>query len=89
MHIQFSFFNKSADITFTYCNYFTPFPLLYSVSPLLLNNIIMMYSNFLPQHAQAYAEENGLLFMETSAKTGRNIETIFHAIGKAIHNQWE
>jgi len=27
--------------------------------------------------------------METSAKTGRNVETIFHAIGKAIHNQWE
>ena len=45
----------------------------------------MVSSNFLPQDAQAYAEENGLLFMETSARTGRNVEEIFHAIGKATH----
>lgn len=32
--------------------------------------------------AQAYAEENGLLFMETSAKTAMNVNEIFLAIGK-------
>ena len=49
----------------------------------------MEFSNFLPQHAQAYAEESGLLYMETSAKTGRNVENIFHAIGKALHTKFK
>lgn len=30
--------------------------------------------------AQAYAEENGLLYMETSAKTAQNVEELFKAI---------
>lgn len=34
--------------------------------------------------AQAYADENGLLFMETSAKTAKNVNEIFLAIGKMI-----
>lgn len=33
------------------------------------------------EEAQAYAEENGLLFMETSAKTAMNVNEIFLAIG--------
>ena len=33
------------------------------------------------QEAKAYAEENGLLFMETSAKTAMNVNEIFMAIG--------
>lgn len=34
------------------------------------------------EEAQTYAEENGLLFMETSAKTAVNVNEIFLAIGK-------
>ena len=34
--------------------------------------------------AQAYAEENSLLFMETSAKTAINVNDIFLAIGNSI-----
>ena len=34
------------------------------------------------KEAQAYSEENGLLFMETSAKTAMNVNELFLAIGK-------
>ena len=34
--------------------------------------------------AKGYAEENGLLFMETSAKTAMNVNDIFLAIGTYI-----
>lgn len=34
--------------------------------------------------AQSYAEENGLLFMETSAKTAVNVNEIFLAIGASL-----
>ena len=33
------------------------------------------------QEAQGYSEENGLLFMETSAKTAMNVNELFLAIG--------
>lgn len=33
------------------------------------------------QEAQQYAQENGLFFMETSAKTAANVNEIFHEIG--------
>merc|ERR1712178_591152 len=34
--------------------------------------------------AQAYAEENGILFMETSAKTAANVNELFVAIAKKL-----
>ena len=36
------------------------------------------------EEAQAYAEDNGLLFMETSAKTAMNVNEIFLAIGELL-----
>lgn len=36
------------------------------------------------QEAQAYADDNSLLFMETSAKTAMNVNEIFMAIGKCM-----
>lgn len=33
------------------------------------------------QEAQEYADELGLLFMETSAKTAQNVHELFTAIG--------
>lgn len=35
------------------------------------------------EEAQTYADENGLLFMETSAKTAMNVNDIFLAIGES------
>jgi hypothetical protein len=34
------------------------------------------------QDAQTYAQENGLFFMETSAKTATNVKEIFYEIGE-------
>ncbi|KAF7721267.1 hypothetical protein EC973_004994 [Apophysomyces ossiformis] len=36
------------------------------------------------EDAQAYAEEAGLLFFETSAKSNLNVEAVFNAIGEKI-----
>lgn len=36
------------------------------------------------EEAKQYADENGLLFMETSAKTAVNVNDIFLAIGKKL-----
>jgi len=36
------------------------------------------------EEAQAYADENGILFMETSAKTAQNVTEIFEQIAKTL-----
>lgn len=40
-----------------------------------------MAFDVLVQEAQTYAQENGLFFMETSAKTAKNVNEIFYEIG--------
>ena len=40
------------------------------------------------QEGQAYAEENGLFFMETSAKTAQNVNEIFYEIGMPFPVSW-
>jgi len=37
-----------------------------------------------PEEAEAYSEENGLLFMETSAKAATNVNELFVAIAKKL-----
>ena len=43
--------------------------------------VAMIDLNILKQEANLYANDNGLLFIETSAKTGRNIKELFIRIG--------
>lgn len=40
------------------------------------------------QEAQAYADDNSLLFMETSAKTAMNVNDLFLAIGETLAEAW-
>lgn len=47
------------------------------------NQVMHSYVNF--QEAQAYADDNSLLFMETSAKTSMNVNEIFMAIGEFMN----
>lgn len=39
------------------------------------------------EEAKQYADENGLLFMETSAKTALNVNEIFLAIGERMRGE--
>lgn len=61
------------------CRYLMEETFLISRFPLLL----LLDMDFCgTQEAQTYAEETGLLFMETSAKTAMNVNDLFLAIGE-------
>lgn len=49
---------------------------------ILLTANFQLLSALFYQEAQAYADDNSLLFMETSAKTAMNVNEIFMAIGE-------
>lgn len=49
--------------------------------PVSLTCVVLFF-----QDAQSYADDNSLLFMETSAKTSMNVNEIFMAIGKIIRS---
>lgn len=38
------------------------------------------------QDARKYADDNGLFFLETSAKTAINVNDIFYEIGRDLHS---
>merc|ERR1712228_194823 len=40
-----------------------------------------------PEEAESYASDNGIFFMETSAKTATNVNELFVAIGADGHAQ--
>ena len=42
---------------------------------------------FAVQEAKTYAQENGLFFMETSAKTAVNVNDVFYEIGEHTYCQ--
>jgi Ras-related protein Rab-5C len=45
-------------------------------------DMCVRYNILLMQEAKTYAQENGLFFMETSAKTAINVNDIFYEIGE-------
>lgn len=51
----------------------------------LFQTLLFYDSYFIFQEAQAYADDNSLLFMETSAKTSMNVNEIFMAIGEFMN----
>jgi len=49
---------------------------------------LFLYSALTPEFIQAFADEIGIPFMETSAKNATNVEQAFMAMTAAIKNRW-
>lgn len=68
--------------------HFSSFQLLAVFSVCSFSNDCWCYMSWfvccLLQEAQTYAEDTGLLFMETSAKTAMNVNELFLAIGECL-----
>ena len=70
-------------------------PLLLDIRFYVAKYQLTMASIVLVQEAQTYAQENGLFFMETSAKTAKNVNEIFYEIGidaffiSYLENLWQ
>jgi len=53
---------------------------------LIYNSYLLTVQGFYLQEGKSYADENGLFFMETSAKTAQNVNELFYEIGM-FHKQ--
>lgn len=36
---------------------------------------------------QQYAQENGLIYLDVSAKTGKNVDNVFHTLGEKVDQE--
>lgn len=75
-----NYINSNWDSIYDYFTWISSYNLIGNWSPNSLS-----YTNssiyFFIQEAQIYAQENGLFFMETSAKTATNVNGIFYETG--------
>lgn len=68
----------ASDISFFLCSchLIVMVSIEFKLQYIAIGNMIML------QEAKAYAQENGLFFMETSAKTAINVNDVFYEIGE-------
>jgi Ras-related protein Rab-5C len=51
---------------------------------LIYNSYLLTVQGFDSQEGKSYADENGLFFMETSAKTAQNVNELFYEIARKL-----